>query len=226
MYQQRAHLKSLLNKLEKQFECRILFHSLKEYNENLVLKDKQTHIPACFNDEIFGYFSIEHNKLSDKSLKMLEALIQETVLIFVQKVRQSSSVQDLFDEYHSDQNKAHIPDSNVLNIFTQKAQKLNNNSSLVFVSADTKQEILHEALKIHASGNQSLFMHIESVMKEKGSFEDWSHFLWTTLFVPFWSDLKDWQKTQIKQFIFSSQTSPALKIIIGLKGENEEWKVS
>lgn len=118
---------------------------------------------------------------------------------------------------------------NVLHLFSegqegQKKQKRNSLNSVFWIPIQNKTNVFHVAMKIHQASDRVLFLSLQDL--KEISFEDWPHLSSTTFFIKSWSKLTSSQKEQMRKIIFSHQTSPDLKIIIGLEKGDKEWMLS
>ena len=77
------------------------------------------------------------------------------------------------------------------------------------------KRVLSEALGVHEKFGHISFIHLEPLMREEGSFEDWRDFPSTSFFVESFSKLANWQKKQITDFIASYEKDISSKLIMG-----------
>lgn len=227
MQQLKHNVQSFLDRLENHFVCQISFMPFTDDRKDgslnpKHLKENKDNASVFFNFESYGYFFIQNHNLDDKSVKALEILIKEGVSFFLNKFDKLQPLQAMLKKHSS-----HSSSNNILNIFSNtKKNKEEVESSILFVRGLCKQDIMRSAIKIHNFSNRVLFMRLQSLMKKEGSFKDWSHFCFASLFISSWQGLENWQKNQIKEFISFYETSPSLKIIIGLEGKDTQWKIS
>ncbi len=223
-------IQSFLSHLETKLHCDIQFVSVREKpvafltKDSLFYEDGKIGFPLFFKEELYGCFFISGHHLSKKSFKLLEILIKDGLNYYLENFGDYFYFQHVLP-----QPEDHLEDENILPFSRVRdgvGEDFLKEPNLLFVSGESKEEILQSALKIHNLTHHVAFIHLDLFMKKGGSFKNWSHFSFTTLFLPDWMGCKDWQKEQIKNFISSSKPPLPLKIVIGLKGEDVEWKIS
>lgn len=213
-------IQKYLSGLEKKLDCRIQFIPItnqKDIQDNaFIYKEGKIGMPFFFKGQCCGHFFIEGHSADEKSLQVLEVLIQKELKDFFEKYTTLFYLQNILPEKHRDQN--------MVSLF-KKDMAQTSAAQILFVRAESKDEALLKARHIHKSTSHIAFMHLDQLMKKEGSFKDWSTLFFTTLFFPHWAEAKKWQKKQIKDFILASKTPLPLKIIIRLEKEVSPWRV-
>lgn len=114
-----------------------------------------------------------------------------------------------------------MKDSSLKNVLKfPKRKKQAQQKGLYTVSIRNPYNVFDFAIKVHKKNQRTLFLSFKEMIENKISFKNWPYISSTTFFVASWACLTTYQKKQVKNLY---QTSPDLKIIIGLeKGDKNE----